>query len=203
MWIEFKNFFIKKLLSFEVDDNKNNLAANNRILHANMATLNKRLDTKLDAIRHNQQRFKASVPAMINTDATTVDTTLGTNLTQHDFQAYQAKMQRSMTNTITSVVANALKKNIFNTNGGGTLDNNNLGHCTTRGIWRKYKDWCHLCSENVRGCTSATCCRKLIHIESDTYENQQGGSTCMLECWMEWLGPDDQHYKNKSDYTGN
>ena len=48
MLIQFKNFYIKKLLS--VDDKKDKLAANNEILHANMPTLNDNLRVELDEV---------------------------------------------------------------------------------------------------------------------------------------------------------
>ena len=135
MWIELKNFYIKKLLSIEVDNKKKNLAANNEILHANMATLNKKLHAKIDESQSNQQQFEASVPAMINKDATTVDTTLETNVIQRNFTAYQAKMQHSMTISIASAVVETFKKNNHNTSNDGT-PGNNRGRQTTRGTWQ-------------------------------------------------------------------
>ena len=138
MWTKFKNFYVKKLIT----NKKKNLATNHDILQSNMVTLNKKIKSKFNEIRNNQQQFKASVPAMINTDATTMDTTLGTNVSQRDFNDFQAEMQRSMLNIIASVVANALKKTNYNAGGGGTPGNNNYGRHTTRGTWRQYNDWC-------------------------------------------------------------
>ena len=188
-WIEFKNFYIKKLLAVDVNDEQARLAANNDILQANMATV----DDQLEDLR---SRIDA-VPSMINTDTTTADTTLGTGVSRRELAAYQAKLERTISDSIANTVADAFKKN------NRTDDGNNRGRRTTRGTWRQYAWWCHSCGTNGRGCTSKTCRRrKPGHKENATYEDQQGGSPRLLERWMEWLGPDDRHYKNKSDYTG-
>ena len=109
MWIEFKNFFIKKLLSVDVNNNRTKLEANHDILHANMATL----EEELDELR---TQIDAKVPSVIDTNATTANTTI------NEFAALEAKMERTLADSITTAIAAAFKKN-GGTPGGTPVNN--------------------------------------------------------------------------------
>ena len=69
--------------------------------------------------------------------------------------------------------------------------------------WRCYSKYCFSKGANFR-CDGANCnrfCfRKADHNAKATYADRKGGSDKNCDKWGEFRGPDDCHYKNKSDY---